>query len=172
MFLNEEQANARLNNERNLANRFRVNEQTNIVEEVIKRPGKNRTNLTVEERTEIAIRTNLGELGTAIAEEKGITPQVVSHIKNGRIQGVDTQAVDKAVAEVRDKALDRLMASLDLISNDKLSGCSAKDLSLIAANMGRVVDKTIPKSDSPDKIQLVIYTPELRQEKSFESVEV
>lgn len=170
MYLTEEEARARLNSENNLANRFRPS--SSVTEEVIKSPGKNRANLTEEERTEIATRSRLGEKIKVIAREKGITPQTVTNIKSGKTQGIDEEQVESILADVRDVAISRLMASMGLMTDDKMSGCSAKDLSVIAANMGRVVDKTLPKSDQGDTVNLIIYSPEMKQEKSFKSVEV
>lgn len=200
MFITEDQARARLESENNLANRFKKpdedcsvltesiltekenpentssNNSSNSPIEIreIKGPGRNKdsrpygTKLT----TEIAIRAKLGEKQEKLAQEFGTAQSHISSIKNGKVKSVDEQAVDLVIGEVRDKALDRLMSSLGLLTDDKLSGCSAKDLSAIAANMGRVVEKTNPKSDSPDKINLIIYSPELKNEKSFNIVEI
>lgn len=175
MFLDPEKARARLESEDNLANRFKKKEEKppEIQEVTLHRPGKDRPNLTREERTEIATRAKLGENQQRLADEFGTTQENVSQIKNRKNQkNIDEDKVESTITQVRDKALDRLMSSLGLLTDDKLSGCSAKDLSVIAANMGRVVDKTLPKSDSPDKINLIIFSPELRQEKSFKVVEV
>ena len=171
MFLTDEQARARLDSEKNLANKFKSSIVT-VDERTIKLPGKNKINLTSNVRTEIAIRSRLGESREELAEEKSISPITVTNIKKGHTKGIDEKKVESAIAEVRDKALDRLMASLGLLSDDKLTGCSAKDLSVIASNMGRVVEKTHPKSEAPDNINFIIYAPELKQEKSYEVIEI
>lgn len=171
MFLTDEQAKERLNSEKNLANRFSSNRQVTIEEREILRPGKNRENLKEEVRDEIATRARLGEKGTSLAKEFGVTQGEVSAIKTGKVP-IDEEKVGKTISEVRDRALDRLMSSLGLLTDDKLSGCSAKDLSVIASNMGRVVEKTFPRSEGSDKINLIIYAPELRQEKSYNVIEV
>jgi hypothetical protein len=64
------------------------------------------------------------------------------------------------------------MTTLGLITDDKLSGCSAKDLSVIASNMGRVVEKTLPKAEAPDRLTLIVYSPQVRSENSYASVDV
>jgi hypothetical protein len=64
------------------------------------------------------------------------------------------------------------MASLGLLTDDKLTGCSAKDLSTIASNMGRVVEKIQDKVETPDNINFIIYSPELKQERAFKTIEV
>lgn len=170
MFLTERQAQERLSSEKNLANRF---SSSTVHEVVIKSPGKNRVNLTTEERTEIAIRTRTGEKNVDLAKEKNLSQLTISNIKTGKVQGVDEDKVNDVVNEVRDKALERLMHSLGLLTNDKLSGCSAKDLSVIASNMGRVFEKTAQqKFEDKSHINLIIYSPELKQETSFPVIEI
>lgn len=189
MFISEEQATRRLNHESNLANLLRrapqvpTEEQTEtqneafipeIVEETINAPGRTvgKKSLTPDTLTEIAIRARLGERQQTLANEYGITQEHVSQIKNGKAKSVNEESVGVAIKEVRDIALERLMKSLNLLTDDKLSGCSAKDLSVIASNMGRVVEKTLPKSELADQINLVIYAPEMRQEKAYPVIEI
>jgi hypothetical protein len=182
MFLNEQKARARLESEKNLANRFSASGfsvvekklEPQIVEKEIKLPGniESRGNLTKEDRTVIAIRSRTGENQKSLAREFGVTQANVGVIERGKTQGIDEEKVNKVINEVKDRALNRLMASLGLLDDDKLSGCSAKDLSIIASNMGRVVEKVSPKTDAPDNINFIIYSPELKKEKAYEVVEV
>lgn len=170
MLLTPDQARARLESEDNLATRFG---QKSIVEpKVIKSAGKNRINLDVETRTEIAVRARLGEDQHVIAKDFGVTPGEVSHINTGRIKGVDEKQIDERIGKVHDVALDRLMTTLGFMDNDKLSGCDAKTLSGIAANMGRVIEKTSQKADAAQITNVLIYAPEIKQEKSFKTIEV
>lgn len=174
MFLEESQARERLNSENNLANRF-GNSKAPVVtirEEVLKTPGKKTPELSVNTRTEIATRARLGESPEALSKEFGTNRANISHIKNGHTAGINEEKVERTLTPIRDKALERLMASLNLLDDDKLSGCSAKDLSVIASNMGRVVEKTMPKSESPDRVNLIIFAPEQKHERSYQVVEV
>lgn len=173
MFLTDEQARARLDSDNNLANKFGKKENSvSIIEVPILRPGKKGPELTVEQRTEIATRSRLGEETKVLQEEFNTSQAEVSFLKNGKVKSINENKVEEVISSVRDKALDRLMASLGLLNDDKLSGCSAKDLSVIASNMGRVVEKTMPKSDQSNNINLIIFSPELRKEASFEVVEI
>lgn len=170
MFITKEQAKERLENPENLANRF------NIEERIIKLPGKKlgSKNLSIEERTDIAIETRLGEKTEIVAQNHEVREITAAKIKSGaRDSGeIDEKRVTETISQVRDKALDRLMHSLGLLDNDKLSGCNAKDLSIIAANMGRVVEKTAPKEQQGAQVNVIIYSPELRKEASFEKIEI
>jgi transcriptional regulator with XRE-family HTH domain len=185
MFLTAKQANERLSSEKNLARKFAKEEigvgdlrditpptTHTITEKVITLPGKNKPNLTQETRTDIAIRTRLGESQVEIARAAGLNPLTVNNIAQGKTKGIDEEKVERVIGQARDLALERLMSSLGLLTEDKLSGCSAKDLSVIASNMGRVVEKIQTKETQPDNINFIIYAPELKQEKSFEVVEI
>jgi hypothetical protein len=193
MFLTNEQADKRLSSENNLANRFSknsnsvranakipekqvteiLNPEVIVTEKVITLPGKNRVNLSEEERNEIAIETRSGIISqTESAKQRGLNVLTVHNIAQGKTKGIDEEKVNQVINTVRDRALDRLMHSLGLLTDDKLSGCSAKDLSLIASNMGRVVEKIQDKTEKPDNINFIIYAPELKQERSFDVVEI
>lgn len=194
MFLTNKQAEERLNSEKNLANRFGkkdsfnsfntrelVNQEdsvkeSNIIsieERTILSAGKNRINLSEEERTNIAIESRAGlSTQVEIARAAGLNNMTVQNIHSGKTKGIDEERVKKTLDSVRDTALERLMSSLGLLTDDKLSGCSAKDLSVIASNMGRVVEKIQPKETQPDNINFIIYAPELKQEKYYETVEI
>jgi transcriptional regulator with XRE-family HTH domain len=188
MFLTAKQANERLGSGKNLALRFakegtlvtpekQVEKQAleptyTITEKVITLPGKNKPNLSQEARTDIAIRTRLGESQAEIARATGLNTLTVNNIAQGKVKGIDEEKVERVIGEARDLALERLMSSLGLLTEDKLSGCSAKDLSVIASNMGRVVEKIQTKETQPDNINFIIYSPELKQERAFEIVEI
>lgn len=186
MFLTKGQAESRLSSERNLALRFGKEESqeasqedsnperatVNIEEHVIPMRGRNKVALTEELRTEIAIRTRSGEPQANLVSEYNLAPSTVHSIEKGKTKGINEDKVKEVIDTVKDRALDRLMSSLGLLTNDKLSGCTAKDLSIIASNMGRVVEKMNPKSDQPDNINLIIYAPELKQERAFKVIEI
>jgi hypothetical protein len=143
-----------------------------IEHRTISRPGQRRSWLPTTERTEIAIEAKLGERRQEeIAAAHGISQVAVAKIKAG--EGLQDEAgVEQALEIARSKALDRLMKSLGLLTDDKISALNAREISAVAANMARVVEKTMPDKDRQGHINLVIYTPELRSEKSFEVVEV
>jgi hypothetical protein len=70
-------------------------------------------------------------------------------------------------------ALDKLMASLGLVNPETLSTCGAKDASLVARNLAMVVDKLTPKeAGDQSRVQLVIYAPQRKTEKHYETIDV
>lgn len=150
----------------------------------IKRPGNNRPWLSKQERTGIAAdyatQTCDGNKVTQkeIAEKYGVQISTVSDIVNGsrRVpespRSVDQAKVDAQLDKVREAAIDKLMVGLGQLTDDKVSAHNAKDISAICANMARVVQQTIPQEKSAQQINLVVYTPELRKEQNFNSIEV
>jgi hypothetical protein len=183
MLLDEKQARARLDNPNNLANRFghaqpttmhTPSDSTGEVESAVhhvpdRRPGNSRgARLSLEERTEIALDClQPGRSQREIAVSHGVSVPEVSLINRGKVP-IDAERI----REGKDRALDRLMVAMGFLTDDKLSACKATDIASIAANMSRVVEKLMPKDDKPDQINFIIYSPELRQERSFDSVEI
>ena len=173
MIISEKAAEERLQSPENLVNRFRKPEESSSKE----------TSLTVVPisnirrgpevpkvvKNTIAILAH-GDKQTDLANEFGVPQPSVSGYKNGK-QGADADAIQEAIKPVRERALDRLMASLNLLNDDKLSNSTAKDLSTIAANMGRVVEKTLPKESIGSGLNVVIYAPQIRAEREYKVIE-
>src|SRR5882724_6863519 len=98
MFLTEKQLEERLNSEKNLANRFH-----NVIERDIFLPGKKGPNVSKEIRTEIAIRSRLGEGQKVLAQEFNLTQGNVQKIESGKTKGIDEEKVEHAITQVRDR---------------------------------------------------------------------
>lgn len=179
MLLDNKSANARLSAKNNLALRFGrgVTEVRDVKVIPIKSPGKKAGSHNVPEfmRTAVAILSRGGENQKTISREFGITQANTSYIESGKTKGIDEEKVAKALDQVRDVALDRLMKSLGLMDEDKLSECSAPALAGIAANMGKVVEKMLPRDQSSSNgagVQLIIYAPQLKDESKYRTIEV
>src|SRR5438477_336801 len=88
--------------------------------------------------------------------EIGIREKLIVYLENKELKA----AVYGRLRTVQDKAIERLMLSLNLLDDEKLEKCNATDLSKVAANMSRVVDRTIPKESSQgSQVNLVLYAP-------------
>lgn len=98
-----------------------------------------------------------------VARAFGMTQANVGLLENGRERKRDPELndrIERNLGIVRDKALDRLLSSIDLITEDKLESIGAKDLSTVASNLSRVVEKTLPKrEESRVNSQLIVYAP-------------
>jgi hypothetical protein len=120
-----------------------------------------------DEKLDIA-EASLTQSSREVAETFGVSPSTVERIS--RDPSLQPQLGKKA-EELRDLALDKLMASLGVINDQTLSKVSARDASMIAANMSKVVDRLSPKA-APDNRVLVIYAPQQRDEKNFKVVDL
>lgn len=173
MFLDNAQATQRLSSPNNLANQFSPRQSS--AEIVTKhQPGNHKDKLSVVERNIVSFLARSGESQTAVAREFGVTQSAVSHLASPKARTVDRAAIDSKLGEVRDAALDKLMSTLGLLTEDKLSGCKPGELSNIAANMSRVIDKTLPRDSNGQgsNVSITIYAPEPRKEAGYKVVEL
>jgi hypothetical protein len=137
--------------------------------------------LSIERRTEIAIAACTSGLGGGpketqqeIAKRFGVSEVLVKKLNNSSpdVGKVDEAAVAAALAAARDKALDRLMVSLGLLTEEKIEVLDGKDVAKVAEHMARIVEKTMPDSNRGGNMNVVIYAPEQKTEKHYKSVEV
>jgi uncharacterized protein YjbJ (UPF0337 family) len=158
--------------------------ESQLTHRIIKRPGNCRPWLSKSERTGIALAGTNRRGGRStqtqqeIAKAYGVQVSTVSDITNNvrRIEDGDRHQdqgqIDQVIEDAKDAAINRLMASLGQITDDKISAHTAKDISSIAANMAKVVKDISPDKQLPQSINLIVYTPELRNEKTYEVVEI
>lgn len=78
--------------------------------------------------------------------------------------------ISKIVGEAQEKAAERLLASLGLLTEDKLENAKAKDLAVIASNMSKIIENTKPAESTNNMI--LIYAPRQRDEDRFDVIEV
>lgn len=115
----------------------------------------------------------------------GISPSSVSAYAKG---ATSTTSYDKPsptisahISRSRERAIRKASKTLNLalgsISQEKLDYTDAKDLSVIAKNMSAVIkdlepEKVVdPIGDAP-KTQFIVYAPQFRDERSFETINV
>jgi hypothetical protein len=110
---------------------------------------------------------------TAASEIFGVVPSTAFQAGQGNFKK-DTglsERVTRNLERVREVALDRLLSSVNLMEDDKMEGLSAKDLSAIASNLSRVVEKTLPKDLNVGPVaQLIVYAPTRVQEEYYKTV--
>jgi hypothetical protein len=102
---------------------------------------------------------------TSTASYDNPSPSIISHLRKSR-------------ARASKKATRVLESALGSITQDKLDYADAKDLSAIAKDMSVVIKNLEPKdtqssnSDSPATPQFVIFAPQFRDERSFDTITV
>jgi hypothetical protein len=72
---------------------------------------------------------------------------------------------------VHNRAVDRLLSSLGLLTDDKMDKLGAVDLSTVADKMSRVVERTGTRTSEGTTARLVLYAPRVKEEKEFETIE-
>ena len=199
MLLTTEQATERLNSKNNLANRFsaaarsgevnvgavveveiesipetKETPQSQVIELTAKRQGKHSGVhfLDREMRTEIAFRARAGENQIPLAKEYGVDQSHVAKLELGQCKGIDEEAIEQRLNQIKDTALLKLMGTMNLITEEKLESCGAQALSAIAGNFAKVIEKISPKDKASQQTNIIIYQPELRKESSFQTVEI
>ena len=167
MNIDKAELDRRIASTKNVVNR--LNGKPTTVHKPIEKPNVRGPNVPTEVKVvagALAVQTSVREASEALDVSMG----VVREAKNSSNPEVK-QGVSDALERVRDLALDKLMNSLDLMTNEKLNEGSAKDLAVVAANMSRVVEKTSPRAEAAN-VQLVVYAPQQRQEKQYKVVDV
>lgn len=183
MLITKEQADKRLASENNVANLLNTKDQKLTIIPIKKGGGRRDgdTNLSNEERILIGLCGHNDTLKNTAATFN-ISESTVTNCKNGRTDRAGLERtyrpelknqIDSKLHEARDLALDKLMASMNLLDDDKLKEVSAKDLSLISSNMSRVYQNTYAKDAAEGaKINIIVYSPELKQTSDYKTIEV
>lgn len=168
MQIDEKELERRLNSSKNLANTL----SNPIVEKVKVIPiEKDKHSSPLSENEQILAGTLAFQMPVKdVARELNITPSQVSYAKNTtnpKVKG----PIQATIGRVQELALDKMMQALGLMSEEKFTNASLKDLSIVAANMAKIVEKTT-QSDAVASVQLIIYAPEMKRESSYKVIDV
>lgn len=182
MILTEAQALARLNDPRNLLNReensVHVKELRNG--KVICRDGGGSVTkigpITKKIIAAVAIESG-DKKGTA--EAFNLSRQAVTNISNaksadGKKPDVEIKDfVEKRRESAAEIALTKTMEAFNLITGDKLSKASARDLASIAKDSASVYDKLSGRGVGAGAgVKINIYAPQIRDSKDYDVIEV
>lgn len=195
MILKKEQIEKRLSSTSNITNPLYSSEKPEV-EVIIKDGINNHTgkvgskNLSEDEKIAIGVIASITDSRTA-AGLFGIHPSHANDLKNGNLNsGVNTRIRDIELQEkirerventkltIQERAAEKLLESMGLLSNDKLEKCSAKDLANVSNQMAQVFRNMNSSSsptnmkDSPSKINIVLHQPRPAKESSFDVIEI
>jgi hypothetical protein len=183
MIISETEKNERLNGEYNLLNRL-ANRASRSGDALIISPeplGRKPEvpNIPPIIKEIVATATRSGEAtNKEMADAFGISTRTVSDAKDGRVgkrrdEELETR-IEQNVDKIRDSAVQRIMKSLNVMSDEKLENCKARDLSGIAANLSKVVDNLAPreKESAFQGVQIVFYSPRMKSVADFEVIDV
>lgn len=195
MILTKEQIEKRLNSSNNLANKVEESRNNPITEIIIKdgtnnhvgRPGSK--NLTEQER--VAVGVISATVGDEVAASLfGISTSHANDLRNGnrnvgngetnlRVQDTNLKAqikerLDNTKMTIQERAAEKLLTSLGLLTEDKLTNCSPKDVASISNQMSQVMRNMNNNKDTSDKasVKIVLHQPKTTQEDSFDIIEI
>lgn len=180
----EEQAEIIIKNDKNLINRAERN-PSNLEIRKIQHGGSKNGNLTMEERIVIGSAARAG-LGThqELANEFGVSKSAVDNYSVGLIERAGNsdasyspgfnlkEGIEKQLSPIRERAIEKLIQSLDVITPEKLDKLKPKDASIVASNMSKILSNTLGTTINDNRVQIVMYGPEQKKLKEFEVVEV
>jgi hypothetical protein len=115
-----------------------------------------------------------------VCTELSISPASASAYKNGATSTATYDKPNKSLISHNDKIKERIngrasnvmLKALKHITTAKLLDAKPTDLSQIAANMARVIDKTTPKIAEQATNTIIFYSPKQIDSKNFEVIDV
>lgn len=116
-----------------------------------------------------------GESQKKVAETFDISTQTVHN--NFHTKGNDPEAskrrIEKRKLDAQSDAMDKLIDSLGLIGQDKLNDCNAVQLSLVAGNMAKIVERLDGNHRNENSNQvLIVYAPPQKSEHDFKVIDI
>jgi predicted transcriptional regulator len=201
MIITRDEADNLLDNENNLLNIINENLE-GIIDNGVKinrgesgrvhgRQGKRVGDIPVPPifREIIAVQANMpGVKQKSLASTWGLTNSQVSAYANGRINQSNqirrnghsandinlNKNLETTLGHIRVRVADRISKTIDYMGDEKLEDLTAKELSHVAANLGRVISSTQPreKQDVNLNVQTVFYSPKTEVLESYDVIEV
>jgi hypothetical protein len=154
------------------------------VAEVVSLPAKGRGNNKATPdslRKLIASDAINGASAASVSDAYGVSESSVSAYKNGATstttyhegRGELKDYVDMTRDRIKSKAQNKLLLALKHMTEDKIKEVKPIELSTIAANMSRVVEKMTPRNEGPTvQNNIVFYSPKQISKENYETVDV
>lgn len=103
------------------------------------------------------------------ADSFGVSQPMARLYEHGMTKG--SKGVAPKVQESHDAAIDAMLSAIKAIPDRIPNVKKATDLSTIAANMARVVEKTTPKElEGKSNVQVIFFSPRIKDESEYETV--
>ena len=190
MILTKEQIEIRLTSEKNISNKITILKD----HEVIIKDGKNHfgklgsKNLTENER--IAIGVLASTVGEEVTSELfGISETTAhklkygmrsgdsgaSHLQDQELKNKIDERLNKTKLSIEERAAEKLLTSLNLITEDKLENASVRDLAQISNQMSQVLRNSSRNNGAEGvgmKVQIIVNQPKQAKEDSFDCIEL
>lgn len=198
MLLTKEQLEKRITSEDNISNKIAIREQEMQVE-IINKDGINNhkgnpgtRHLTEEERVAIGVVASVTGSSTA-AELFGVSPSHAGDLKNGNrnvgngehgssfrvrdteLQNKIAERLEDAKLTIQEKAAEKLLATLGLLTEDKMENSSAKEIATVASQVSQVfrnMNSTNNKDNNKTNVKITVHQPKTSKEDYFETLEI
>jgi len=154
------------------------------VAQVVSMPakGRNSAKATPESLRKLIAHDALSGNGTdeEIAEAYGVSQSSVNAYKNGATStttyhepaGALKEYVDLTRDKIKNRAQNKLLLALKHMTEEKIAETKPIELSTIAANMSRVVEKMSPKEQTTVNNNIVFYSPKQISKENFETLDL
>ena len=85
--------------------------------------------------------------------------------------------LDKTKLSIQERAAEKLLASMGVITQDKLENCTVKEAAQVASQMSQVFRNMTSQTTSNEGlgksgVKIVIHQPKVAREEHFESIEI
>lgn len=136
--------------------------------------------LPLEGKALIGTLANLeGQSNIELAKDFGVSKDQVSAFKNGKstvngdVNPELKEKIEDNLGVVRDRAEEVLLATLGLITPERLNGIQkVKDLTTVAKDMSTIIRNSTPQNQQGPQNLIQIINHGQRQEESYEVIEV
>jgi len=162
MFIDEKELLRRINSTKNLVNTVKEKPAETVV---VKKPLREQSQQAPEGLKIIA--------ASLIAQgEKPADVQQAFNLSAAQVNAEKSNpAVARTLDRVRELALDKMLLSLGLMTQDKFDNASLRDLSHVAADLSRVIERTT-KEDGSSKVQFILHVPETKSIAGYKVIDV
>jgi len=166
MLLTEKDAERRLNDPSNLAVIFKDTTEFKANRKIAQRGPPLPRGLKAEIAVDVALGLDTQE---EIAANYGVS---IGTVQDSKRQFAKDPRVEAVRSQIRDVAFDRLMSTMGYLTDDKLSGESAKSLASIASNMAKVVQQTAEQTNEDERIKLIVFVPTQKTDADYTVIDV
>ncbi len=147
----------------------RLNHQDNFC-----RNGRNLGSIAIPDKIrELAGITAHFETAEAVGDAFKMSPMSAHLAKESKNNPEVKDAIAERLGEVQDKALEKMLRAMNVISPEKIDKLGIKSARGLIKDMAVVIDRTTVKRD-PTLVagNIVIYAPALRAETHYDVIEV
>lgn len=193
MILTQTQIDTRLNSDLNLSNKI-IKLKESQTEVIVKDGINNHTGNTNNTRLSENERVAIGVLAHSIDQETvgaifGVSSAHVSDLKranrnmggNEKVLDIELQAkiserLNKTKLTIQERAAEKLLGALGLLTDEKMENCTAKDIASITTSMSQVVRNISGDSGRQEagktSVRIVLHQPKQANESAFDCIDL